>query len=229
MFARSTILAAAAFTGLVSAQGVSNDSIPATCPGYSQSGGNLTFPADCIPNYYRETWCNAEQDTCRTVCGADNVSPTNNVCYSSSLTYRCVCDSGYTPNISDYQQSLPAYMCYQWVGFCTAAHPDDLQGQDNCQSITCGNKSAALDPNAGSGSSSGSSTSSSSSSSPSETASSTSSSGSGSSDATGTPSSSSTGSTASSTGNAAAALRVGSEYGVAIIGGGLLALFGFAL
>lgn len=138
------------------------------------------------------------------------------------MTYTCTCANGNTPNISDYQDTLPFYICSRWRDDCTAAHPNDLSGQTACQSVTCGTKNATA--GASSTTPSGSESDSSASASASSSASATASSSSGSESSA---SASSDAAQSSETGNAAAA--IGMNYGTGILMGGMLAVFGLAL
>jgi len=135
-----------------------------------------------------------------------------------------------SPNVSSYEQTLPAYVCREYVIQCVNNHPNDADGQEACQATVCGTKEIG-DPD--------DSTSSSSSASSSATASSTTSGGS--SEATETSSSTSDSeesasqtsdsSTAESTddSSAASALTLASNYGTGILAVGILAAFGLAL
>lgn len=120
------------------------------------------------------------------------------------------------PNISDYGNTLPSYICERWIGYCTAAHPNDQSGQFACQSVTCGSRNASAQANSDNTDSSSSSGSAS----PSSTPSSTSGGGSSGSD-------SSSSSEPSQSGNAA--MTVGMNYGTGILMGGIFAVFGLAL
>jgi hypothetical protein len=137
----------------------------------------------------------------------------------NTLNYTCTCTDGSSPNISAYQQTIPFYECQQWKTDCVAAHPNDLDGQTGCLSVTCGNL------NASSGESSTSSSMAST-----ATASSTGSSAASSASATGSSTGSSTASSASATSSSAAvAMSVAKNYGTGILAAAMLAVFGLAL
>jgi len=140
-----------------------------------------------------------------------------------------------SPNVSSYEQTLPAYVCRQYVIECVANHPDDKEGIDACHETVCGTKQIG-DPD--------DSTSSSSSASSSATASSTTSGGSSDASETSSPSSSSSddseesgsatsdSSTAEATedsDSAASALTFAGNYGTGVLAVGILAAFGLAL
>src|SRR6266704_3089470 len=71
------------------------------------------------------------------------ISITANTAFQTALTYTCQCSDGTKPNVSDYQQSLPALMCEQWKTDCVANSPNDLTGQTACLSVVCGNKTTS--------------------------------------------------------------------------------------
>jgi len=161
----------------------------------------------------------------------------------NTLTYTCTCSDGSSHNISDYTQTLPFFICQQWVSDCTAANPNNLEAITSCQSVSCGARNAttgdeaATAANAGSGSSqttSGSGSSATGGSSGSQTSSaadssSTGSSSGGSSSSSPSGTGSSTASAASSTSSGAGvALTVGKEYGFGFLLAGLFAVFGLA-
>lgn len=146
----------------------------------------------------------------------------------NDLSWTCTCTNGNEPNITDFADTMPSYICQRWVADCTAAHPNDLEGQTACQSVQCGMRNASSLTSASSGGSSSASASS-------AMASSTGSS-SGGSGGSGSPGSSSGGSSASQSASGAAssstdnaAVAVGTTYGTGILMGGLLAVFGLAL
>jgi len=176
---------------------------------------NFTSCCNVDPNSVdlptRQSWCRAQMNTCPEVC--TNGQTSNNTCDANALTYSCTCQTGNTPNISSYMQTLPSLECDEWKTQCTAAHPNDLAGQTFCQSFTCGMKNGSALAAAASSAASASSGSG---------AASTGSATSG-----GASSTSSSAATTSSA--AAAALRVAKTYGTGAVAAGLFALFGLAL
>ncbi|KAK0943572.1 hypothetical protein LTR48_005412 [Friedmanniomyces endolithicus] len=225
MFYSTLLIAATALTGFVSAQN------------YTTSGP-INITASSVPYDTRLAWCRAQQNSCPMLCGGQ-ASP--NSCDSNTLAYTCTCSNGNQPNISNYDQTIPSFVCAQWKIDCVAAHPNDLGGQTGCLSLVCGSLNA----------SSGSTTQSSSSASGSGTASSTASSTGGA--AAGASSTGASSAAASSTGGAAAtsssgsgastasssaaaastsksaAMNVAMNYGTGILATAMLAFFGLAL
>lgn len=149
-------------------------------------------------------------------------------CQQNGLTYSCVCSDGSTPNISDYAQTLPSLVCQQWVINCVASHPNDLNGQAGCHSVTCGMKNASATNNAAGGASGSSASGSASAASGSASQTATGSSAAASGSASATASSSGSASSSSSSGSAAV-MNVAMNYGTGILAGGMLAVFGLAL
>lgn len=127
MLYASLLLAASAFSGLVAAQN------------FSQC---CTINPGSVDTDTRQSWCRAEQNTCPELCGGiGNLANNGNLCDSNLLTYTCKCADGKSPNVTDYQQSLPAQMCLSWVTQCVASRPNDLTGITECRAVQCGNKS----------------------------------------------------------------------------------------
>ncbi|KJX94569.1 hypothetical protein TI39_contig4175g00002 [Zymoseptoria brevis] len=178
------------------------------------ANGQLMIDASQISSGERQSWCLGQRNNCPKVCEG----PANpNSCDSNTLEWTCTCTNGNTPNITDYTEMVPFYICQQWIANCVASNPNDATAQFGCRSVVCGSQNAsalAVD----------SSSSSSSSSSPSSSA-------------TGTPTTNGGGSSgtrptesaAASSSGAAVALNVAQSYGSGILAAGLLASFGLAL
>ncbi|KAK3115823.1 hypothetical protein LTR53_004442 [Teratosphaeriaceae sp. CCFEE 6253] len=209
MFYSTLLLAATALTGLVSAQN------------YSTSGP-LTIDPNGVSYDLRLAWCRAQQNSCPQICGGQ-AYPNN--CDANTLNYTCTCTGGASPNISDYDQTLPSFVCGQWIANCVNAHNDDLAGTTACRSVICGSK------NASSGlSSSSSASASATASSTGGAASSASASATGSSPASsGASSATASAAAAASSSAGAAVLNVVTNYGTGILATAMLAVFGLAL
>ncbi|GAM85210.1 hypothetical protein ANO11243_032140 [Dothideomycetidae sp. 11243] len=198
MFYSSVLLAVTAMTGLVASQ--------------------VTIDPNSVPLSERSNWCLAETNTCPEICGNDGT--TANTCDPSTLDYTCTCRSGNTPNISEYTQTIPFYVCQTYIAQCIAANTNSAQAQDKCKATQCGNLTA--------NSESAATTSSASSSSATPTASSASS-ASGSATASSTSGTASSASPTAAKSSAAMALAVGRAYGTPALVVGLLAAFGLAM
>ncbi|PSN60619.1 hypothetical protein BS50DRAFT_506222 [Corynespora cassiicola Philippines] len=185
---------------------------------------NITYPAvgaccnvsaNDIPQSLRTSWCQAQENTCPEICGGlAQVANSGNNCDETTLNYTCNCRNGTSPQMSEYQQSVPGQMCRFWYDACVAQTGSDRDAQFQCQQArdqNCGNLTTT-DPEETS-SSSASST---------PTATGGSSGESGSSSATGSAG-------ASESSGAAAALDVARHFGTPVLAGGILAVFGLAL
>ncbi|KFY26708.1 hypothetical protein V493_03922 [Pseudogymnoascus sp. VKM F-4281 (FW-2241)] len=219
----TSILAAAFVAGTAIAQ-----STPTTT---GSNSVNYTYvdPSKVDPQI-SASWCIGQRTGCQTLC--DGNAPTNN-CDPKALTYACLCADGTTPNLADYKNTLPQYVCQEDFAGCINAHPNDAVGQGKCKTEieeTCGTKNIT-DYEKGSGSGSGSK-SDTSSGSASETATPSSGGAGGASETTGgsTPSTTETGGPAAATSDSAAvALINGVDISAGVLAAGLLAVFGYIL
>ncbi|EME80167.1 uncharacterized protein MYCFIDRAFT_86794 [Pseudocercospora fijiensis CIRAD86] len=199
MFSSALLLAVTALSAAVSAQN------------YSTSGP-LTINPSQVADSLRQTWCRAQTYNCPILCGG-TASP--NTCDPNQLTYVCTCSNGNKPNISDYQSTLPFYVCEQWKANCVDSNPNDLDAITGCQSVTCGKQTVKAATASSTSASSSATASSSGTSKPATTA---------------TATASSSGAASSATGSSAAvAMHAAQNYGTGIFVTGLLAVFGLAL
>jgi cobalamin biosynthesis Mg chelatase CobN len=210
MRSSSIIVAASAFAGFAAAQN-STFNTPIPC---------CTVDPNSVDQDDRQSWCQANQNTCVELCGGRGQLASNgNQCDSSTLKFSCKCRNGtdVSSSMSQYQQTVPGQMCLVWYSNCIAASGSDATAQFECEQARdslCGNKTVADATEAGnSGSSSGSS-----SASPSAT----------NSDSPSSTGASESGSAASSTSTPGAASNL-AFYGTSALAGGLFALFGMAL
>ena len=105
----------------------------------SVSTDDLSIDPNSVSTALRSSWCLGQTNNCPKICGG--AFP--NDCNRETLEWNCVCTDGSSPNISDYANTMPFYICEEWRSQCTAAHPDDLEGQMECQSVICGSKNAS--------------------------------------------------------------------------------------
>ncbi|TKX25344.1 hypothetical protein C1H76_2577 [Elsinoe australis] len=193
MFYSSLLVAATAMTSMVAAQ--------------------IQINPGSVPQTERNSWCDAQRNTCPLIC--NGTGTTSNTCDPNQLTYNCVCTSGASPNVSDYQQTLPFFVCQTSIAQCITANTD-AAAQSQCRAVTCGSRNASAATTTTSSSAAPSST----------AASSTSAASSGGSSPSGSASSSA--SPAASSG-AAMALTVARDFGTPALLAGMLAIFGFAM
>jgi len=66
-----------------------------------------------------------------------------NDCNSNALTYNCVCENGVHPNVTQYSQTLPFYICQEYGNQCVKNCNNVNTCADACRANnTCG----ATDP-----------------------------------------------------------------------------------
>ncbi|KAH6612692.1 hypothetical protein C7974DRAFT_83229 [Boeremia exigua] len=211
MLYSSVIVAVSALAGFAAAQ---NTTVIPCC----------SVAVNLVPENQRESWCDAQENTCVDLCGGQGeIASNGNNCEASTLEYSCSCRNG--TDISEdfmktYQQTVPAQMCYFWFDACINATIGDNGEGNRAEQFAC---RSARDSQCGNITIDESDDSSS-------TASSTATgTGSGSSTATGT-----SGSQTSATGSSTAAASPGAAvanfaFGTPALAGGLLAIFGLAL
>ncbi|SMR51233.1 unnamed protein product [Zymoseptoria tritici ST99CH_1E4] len=72
----------------------------------------------------RDFWCTQQQAQCPLIClqevTNDDATTQSNDCNPTILTYACVCSDGTSPNISEYSQTLPFFICQEWGNQCVA-------------------------------------------------------------------------------------------------------------
>jgi hypothetical protein len=209
MLYSTVVFAAAAFSGLVAAQ---------------SGNSTVTIDPNSVPSSLRQTWCRAQLQTCPQLCPDQRTTAGGNTCDVNTLKYSCVCASdNQSPDVADYEQTLPGQLCRTYVSQCVLAHPNDADGIAECRATNCGNKTVEEAASSMSSSESASATSSSTRSASGSGASETASSTSGGDQASSTASSSASATAAT---GAASGLQIASTGALAV---GILAAFGFAL
>ncbi|KAI7235893.1 hypothetical protein KC330_g4024 [Hortaea werneckii] len=85
---------------------------------------NYAIDPDSVDDSTKETWCTNQQTQCPLICTQTTPSHSadtqTNTCDPTSLTYACICANGQSPNISEYSQTLPYYICQEWTNQCVA-------------------------------------------------------------------------------------------------------------
>ncbi|KAL6709781.1 hypothetical protein ACN47E_001210 [Coniothyrium glycines] len=204
MLYSSLIVAASAFASFAAAQ---NATTPIEC---------CTIPATQITADNRTAMCDANENTCVELCGGlGDIASNGNQCDDTTLEFSCRCSNGtdISSTLNNYQQSVQGQMCnVYWFNACIAASGNSAASQRSCietRAARCGNETTDDLVDGGNGGSTASA---------SGTPSSTS----------GSPSPTTSSGTASTSAAAGAAAHVAS-YGMPILAGGLLAVFGLAL
>ncbi|KAI6821875.1 hypothetical protein KC327_g4760 [Hortaea werneckii] len=85
----------------------------------------------------KQTWCTNQQTQCPLICTQTTPSHSAdtqiNTCDATTLTYACICANGLSPNISEYSQTLPYYICQEWTNQCVA----NCAAADNACASSC--------------------------------------------------------------------------------------------
>jgi hypothetical protein len=105
---------------------------------------NFTINVGSIPDATKATWCQAELNTCGTLCGQTNIG--ENACTVSTLAYNCTCADNTTPPLEEYLQSMPYFICQQAFADCNTANVGNANGQAKCKTDIqdkCGSKTPA--------------------------------------------------------------------------------------
>ncbi|KAK0309373.1 hypothetical protein LTS16_003236 [Friedmanniomyces endolithicus] len=104
----------------------------------SASAQQETYSIDpnAVSNATRQVWCTSQQAQCPLIClqTANDASTQQNACDPAQLTYACICGNGLSPNISEYSQTLPFFLCQEWGNECVANCNGDNLCQSNCRS-----------------------------------------------------------------------------------------------
>ncbi|KAI2226680.1 hypothetical protein LOZ12_004967 [Ophidiomyces ophidiicola] len=108
---------------------------------------NFTLPAgfnaNAISTSEKAGWCNGQLNTCPQLCNGGFAR--SNRCDANLLTFDCVCGDGTVPNVSDYMNTLPYFVCQANYAQCIQNHPNDLDGQTKCKEgqKSCGTRKAS--------------------------------------------------------------------------------------
>ncbi|KAF3907834.1 hypothetical protein AA313_de0206781 [Arthrobotrys entomopaga] len=103
--------------------------------------GNQTVIPTSIDLNTRNGWCRSEMDTCTTLC-SKNWSSNN--CSAADLTYSCICADGSKPDLVSYINTLPFFICQQYIAECVAGNATEPGLQTICRNTnTCGSKDPA--------------------------------------------------------------------------------------
>ncbi|RVD83231.1 uncharacterized protein DFL_007627 [Arthrobotrys flagrans] len=102
--------------------------------------GNQTIIPSSVDLNTRNGWCRSEKDTCTTLC-SKNWS--TNDCDQNTLEFACVCADGSEPDLVNYRNTLPFFVCQEYIAQCVAGNATEPTLQNICRNTnTCGN----LDP-----------------------------------------------------------------------------------
>ncbi|GAB7359441.1 hypothetical protein MBLNU230_g6089t1 [Neophaeotheca triangularis] len=226
----STALTAAlvAFSSFATAQ---NETEPTGSDTYFYGDdGSLQIDPNTVELVLRQSWCRGQTNNCPIICGG---VASQNTCDSNTLEFECECQNGNQPNITDFDATMPSYICQEWRSLCVEDHPDDLEGQSGCESITCGDRAVAElsegDNSAATTSSAAETTTSTSTATSAGTSSTGSTSGSSSDDSDDADSEATTDDSDDSDSADSGAMDLAMNYGTGALAAGIFGLFAFAL
>lgn len=93
---------------------------------------NMTIDPGTVDFGTRAGWCNAQQDTCDTLCKDDTEE---NDCTAETLVWECACSSNSsTPGLQYYTQTMPTFICQELFAQCISQNAGSQSGQRDCKS-----------------------------------------------------------------------------------------------
>lgn len=105
--------------------------------GFAATQEQYTIDPDSVSQSDRTYWCDQQTAMCPLIClqqpGVTSMTTESNDCDADTLTYNCVCENGITPNITQYSQTLPFFICQTWGNQCVAACNGASSCQDACR------------------------------------------------------------------------------------------------
>ncbi|KAH8725355.1 hypothetical protein GQ44DRAFT_616139 [Phaeosphaeriaceae sp. PMI808] len=93
-------------------------------------------PKDVSPSD-RYTWCLNQKAQCPLIClqqpGVTSMTTLANDCDTETLLYTCICENKVAPNITQYSQTIPFYICQEWGNQCVKNCNGDNTCGDACR------------------------------------------------------------------------------------------------
>ncbi|KAI5842063.1 hypothetical protein BZA05DRAFT_207095 [Tricharina praecox] len=89
----------------------------------------------------RTGWCNAQVAQCPALCAdqKEGLTDKENDCFPENLFYVCVCSDGSRPNLTQYSETIPYYLCTLDQGDCIKNCGSDNTCADQCRkTYVCG-------------------------------------------------------------------------------------------
>ncbi|EED16193.1 conserved hypothetical protein [Talaromyces stipitatus ATCC 10500] len=85
-----------------------------------------------IPIATRDQWCSQQQTSCPLIClqlpnGTSDTQ--SNTCDPDTLDFSCVCNTGQSPNSTEYSQTIPYFICTAYNTQCQ----NNCSGASDCQ------------------------------------------------------------------------------------------------
>lgn len=104
--------------------------------------GSQSIDPNTVPISTRNTWCTNQIAACPLICTQEtqgSAATYANTCDPTTLQYNCVCGNGLAPNVSEYSQTVPYYVCTQANTNCQSNCGTDSSCQAACvQNRPCG-------------------------------------------------------------------------------------------
>jgi len=98
----------------------------------AQSSGYQIDP-NSVSSSLRTYWCNSQITQCPLIClqpPSESATVNENSCDDDTLTFSCVCGDGLSPNVTQYTQTLPYFICSEWGNQCVTG----CNGDNTCSS-----------------------------------------------------------------------------------------------
>jgi len=99
-----------------------------------------------IPLSTRQSWCQMQISSCPLLClqlSGTSSTTAQDTCDATSLAYSCICGNGLQPNVSEYSQTVPFFICQEYTNQCVTNCGNDNTCQSNCREQ---NRCGAQDP-----------------------------------------------------------------------------------
>ncbi|KAL7273991.1 hypothetical protein RUND412_003126 [Rhizina undulata] len=97
------------------------------------------FDASTVDQSTKQYWCVAQTAACPLLCQDEGKEATQNTCYPDNLYYVCTCTGGLSPNLTQYSQTIPYFICTISVTGCVTGCNGDPNCANACNNDrTCG-------------------------------------------------------------------------------------------
>ncbi|WPH02439.1 Hypothetical protein R9X50_00530300 [Acrodontium crateriforme] len=100
----------------------------------AQTNGQYQIDPNSVSSGTRSYWCQQQISECPLIClqtPAQSSETITNNCNADTLQYSCVCSNGQAPNVTEYSQTLPYFICTEWGNQCVT---NCANGDTSCQS-----------------------------------------------------------------------------------------------
>ncbi|KAF2204623.1 hypothetical protein GQ43DRAFT_437776 [Delitschia confertaspora ATCC 74209] len=105
-------------------------------PFFAHAQSSYVIDPKSVDQAQRDKWCADQIEQCPLIClqlpGVTSMNTVANACDPDALDYQCICENNVAPNVTEFSQTLPFYICQEWGNQCVAAC-----GQDNSCSYDC--------------------------------------------------------------------------------------------